>query len=54
MRHLELSSLQSVRDFARQINEEEKRLDILINNAGSIFVLVVGAYLATSVMFFTP
>ncbi|XP_038058817.1 retinol dehydrogenase 12-like [Patiria miniata] len=34
VRHLDLARLQSVREFARKINEEEKKLDILINNAG--------------------
>ena len=31
---LELSSLDSIRKLAKEINEEEERLDILINNAG--------------------
>lgn len=34
-RHLDLSSLRSVRDFAAKIYEMEKRLDILVNNAGA-------------------
>ncbi|EFN82737.1 retinol dehydrogenase 14 isoform X2 [Harpegnathos saltator] len=32
---LDLSSLQSIREFARQINREETRLDVLIHNAGT-------------------
>ncbi|XP_038059961.1 retinol dehydrogenase 12-like [Patiria miniata] len=32
--HLDLASLQSVREFANKIIESEDRLDILINNAG--------------------
>ncbi|CAN7941078.1 unnamed protein product [Ixodes pacificus] len=34
VKHLDLSSLQSVRDFARDIVFTEPRLDVLINNAG--------------------
>ncbi|XP_038059959.1 retinol dehydrogenase 12-like isoform X2 [Patiria miniata] len=34
VRHLDLASLQSVREFANKIIESEDRLDILINNAG--------------------
>ncbi|XP_033627244.1 retinol dehydrogenase 13-like [Asterias rubens] len=41
VRHLDLSSLQSVREFAQQIIETEDRLDLLINNA------VVGKALST-------
>lgn len=33
VRHLDLSSMQSVRQFARETYEQESRLDILINNA---------------------
>ena len=32
---LDLSSLKSVREFAQKINQEEKRLDVLIHNAGT-------------------
>ena len=35
VRELNLSSLSSVREFARQINLEENRLDLLIHNAGT-------------------
>lgn len=35
VRKLDLSSLQSIREFAQQINEEESRLDLLIHNAGT-------------------
>ncbi|XP_066595965.1 retinol dehydrogenase 14 [Prorops nasuta] len=35
VRQLDLASLQSIRDFAKQINEEESRLDVLIHNAGT-------------------
>jgi len=31
---IDLSSLKSVRLFAKSINEEEERVDLLINNAG--------------------
>ena len=34
---LDLSSLSSVRQFAKQVSEQESRLDILINNAGVVF-----------------
>ncbi|KAL3276736.1 hypothetical protein HHI36_012106 [Cryptolaemus montrouzieri] len=33
-KHLDLSSLESVRNFAEEINKIEKKIDILINNAG--------------------
>lgn len=34
VKKLDLASLQSVRDLAKDVQENEKRLDILINNAG--------------------
>lgn len=34
VKKLDLASLQSVRDLAKDVEENEKRLDILINNAG--------------------
>ncbi|XP_020377469.1 retinol dehydrogenase 14 [Rhincodon typus] len=34
VRHLDLSSLRSVRSFCRRVIQEEPRLDVLINNAG--------------------
>uniref|UniRef100_A0A8C4TI84 NADP-retinol dehydrogenase n=1 Tax=Erpetoichthys calabaricus TaxID=27687 RepID=A0A8C4TI84_ERPCA len=33
-RHLDLASMKSISNFAKKINEEEERVDILINNAG--------------------
>ena len=32
----DLASFASVREFCRQINKEERRVDILINNAGMV------------------
>ncbi|KAM9716124.1 retinol dehydrogenase 13-like [Menidia menidia] len=32
--HLDLASIKSIREFAERIKQEEKRVDILINNAG--------------------
>ncbi|XP_052739450.1 retinol dehydrogenase 14-like [Bicyclus anynana] len=34
-RHLDLTSLQSVRDFANDVLKTEDRLDVLVNNAGA-------------------
>ena len=34
VKKLDLSSFQSVRDFAEEINQQEERVDVLINNAG--------------------
>lgn len=34
VKKLDLASLQSVRDLAKDVQENEERLDILINNAG--------------------
>ncbi len=34
VKRLDLASLQSVRDLAKDVTENEQRLDILINNAG--------------------
>lgn len=33
-RKLDLSSFDSIREFARDLNEEEERIDIIVNNAG--------------------
>lgn len=41
VKQLDLSSLQSVRDFAEKILEEEERIDILVNNAGKNFVQII-------------
>ncbi|XP_076463726.1 retinol dehydrogenase 13-like [Babylonia areolata] len=37
VRHLDLASMESIRTFAAQMNDEEDRIDILINNAGIMF-----------------
>lgn len=42
VKKLDLSSFKSVRKFAEEINEEEDRVDVLINNAGYF-----GPYLST-------
>lgn len=41
VRHLDLASVYSVRQFAKEFISTEERLDILINNAGK--VCTVGA-----------
>ncbi|XP_036407727.1 retinol dehydrogenase 13-like isoform X1 [Megalops cyprinoides] len=33
-RHIDLASIKSIREFANRVNQEEERVDILINNAG--------------------
>jgi len=35
LKQLDLSSLTSIRKFAKEINSEESRLDVLVNNAGA-------------------
>lgn len=42
VKKLDLSSFNSVRKFAEEINEEEERVDVLINNAGYL-----GPFLST-------
>lgn len=36
IKHLDLASFKSVREFAKDINQSESRLDVLINNAGIV------------------
>ncbi|XP_036802380.1 retinol dehydrogenase 13 isoform X2 [Oncorhynchus mykiss] len=33
-RHIDLASIKSIRQFAERVNQEEKHVDVLINNAG--------------------
>ncbi|XP_055715676.1 retinol dehydrogenase 11-like [Phlebotomus papatasi] len=37
-RHLDLNTLDSVREFVEEFSKEEKHLDVLINNAGVMFI----------------
>ena len=37
VKKLDLSSFASIRKFAKEINEEEDRIDYLLNNAGIMF-----------------
>ena len=41
VRHLDLGSLRSVREFSSKFIESEERLDILINNAGNFILKIV-------------
>lgn len=36
VKKLDLASLQSVRELAKDVEENEERLDVLINNAGNL------------------
>lgn len=41
---VDLSSLDSVRQFAARINNNEERVDILVNNAGLIYINTLSFY----------
>ena len=41
IKKLDLSSLESVRECAKDVNENESRLDILVNNAGILLHFAV-------------
>lgn len=57
-RQLDLASLDSVREFCKEINRTEKRLDVLINNAGAgglgNYKTADGLHVGMQVNFFAP
>lgn len=49
--HLDLASLSSVRSFAQRVLSQEKRIDILINNAGMIKYKFIFFFIKIKVLF---